>query len=456
MAARPSLPQGIEKSTPRNGERAPRIGGWRALRIDGRTPPLAGGVIRIAERTPAIVRRWTLMRAAAAFLVLASAIRAQTALEPADAGADFKIQGEYSGKIETVTPMGVQVVALGDGQFKAVFLPGGLPGQGWNGKDRIEAPGSLQAGTATFSGGGYSATIASEGASITGTTDKGALFTFNKAERKSPTEGAPAPSGAIVLFDGTGVAAWKDGTASMDLRKLFRPEGVTASAGAITRQSFQDFTLHLEFREPFMPAARGTQRGNSGVYLQGRYELQVLDSFGANLATGADTMAPKRECGAFWEHVGPSLNMAYPPLSWQTYDIAFTAARFDNAGKRTSKAVITVRWNGEVVHDKWNMADRTLAGDPEGPAAGPLRFQGYGDPVFYRNIWLVEGAAPVKPRVRKSTGRAVRGEDGGSFVMTRADGKSVSDSRARPASGFYFLSGPEGIRGEYVLKERDP
>lgn len=135
-----------------------------------------------------------------------------------------------------------------------------------------------------------------------------------------------------------------------------------------------------------------------------------------------------------------------------------------------SSAIITGWWNGEVVHDKWNMADRTLAGDLEGPAAGPLRFQGYGDPVFYRNIRLVEGSASVKPRVRKSLGWEDLDDNGRSFGISRADGRSVasafnrsgppiegseSDFHAPPASGFYFIPGPDGIRGEYVFKGRN-
>lgn len=379
-----------------------------------------------------------------ALILLAGTAMAQTALEPDQGGVDFKIQGEYSGKVETVTPMGAQVIAQGSGQFKAVFFPGGLPGQGWNGTGRIEATGTLQNGVATFSGGGYSATIGEDGTLLNGKTDKAELFSFNKIMRASPTEGAPAPAGAIVLFDGAGVSAWKDGTATMDARKLFKPEGATATDGAVSKQAFQDFTLHLEFREPFMPAERGTKRGNSGIYLQGRYELQVLDSFGSNLATGADTMAPKRECGAIWEHFGPALNMSFPPLSWQTYDIAFTAARFDASGMRTSPAIVTARWNGQTIQDARGMLNHTLAGDLEGAAAGPLRFQGYGDPVYYRNIWVTEGASSVRPPVRSLRQR--QGHlDAQSVRLATMDGRKLGTVKeSRPACGHYLYSGPQG------------
>ena len=198
-------------------------------------------------------------RAALLAAALAAAACGQTALEPEDGGTDFLLQGEYHGKLETVTPMGVQVIAMGSGTFKAVFLAGGLPGQGWTG-ERVEADGSITGGKAVFSGNGYTATIAADGQSITGKTSKQELFTLLKTVRKSPTEGLAAPSGAVTLFDGTGVSAWKDGTASMDDRKLFKPEGSSASSGAVTKAMFGDFTLHLEFREPFMPSARGWRK----------------------------------------------------------------------------------------------------------------------------------------------------------------------------------------------------
>jgi hypothetical protein len=382
----------------------------------------------IAKSAPGVSRAGLVL-----LLAMLGSARSQTYLEPEEAGADFLIQGEYSGKIETVTPMGAQVVALGGGSFKAVFLPGGLPGQGWNGKDRVEAAGSLSAGKAEFSGGGFSATVVADGSTLSGKTDKGELFTFNKINRKSPSEGALPPSGAIVLFDGTNVSAWKDGTAGIDARKLFKPVGASSTAGAVTKASFQDFTLHLEFREPFQPALRGTARGNSGVYLQSRYEVQVLDSFGANLAV-ADTMVPKRECGAFFEHFAPRINMSYPPLSWQTYDIAFTAARFDAAGNRTKAANVTVLLNGEPVQDKRDMLNRTLAGELEDAAAGPLRFQAYDSPVFYRNIWITEGASALRPRpLRQRTGA---NPDPGPQRASRADGRALTPKHSQ--SHFVF------------------
>lgn len=391
-----------------------------------------------------------LARPGLALLVLVGAAKAQTALEPADGGTDFNVQGEYSGKAGAV-PFGAQVIALSSGGFRAVFYPGGLPGQGWTGAGRIECPGSRPSSDAsskaTFSGGGYSAAIPADGTRLVGKTASGDSLALEKVMRKSPTEGAPAPSGAVVLFDGTGVSAWKDGTAGMDARKLFKPEGSSASSGAVTKQAFQSFTLHLEFRLPFMPSATGQRRGNSGIYLQGRDEVQVLDSFGNDYALADDTMPVKRECAAFFEYYRPSLNAAFPPLSWQTYDIEFTAGGYD--ATRTillHPAVASVRWNGILVQDKRPLPNPTLLGDPVGPAPGPLRFQAYGDPVFYRNIWLKEGVSAVR---EASENRAAgSAEPAGATALLRADGRALrsADAGVHAAAGRYF-SADNPVRG---------
>ena len=372
--------------------------------------------------------------AALAILTYAGAASGQTSLEPEQAGADFPIQGEYSGKVETVTPMGAQVVALGGGTFKAVFLPGGLPGQGWNGTDRIEAAGTLTDRKASFAGGGYTASINADGATLSGKTDKGELFTFNKIFRKSPTEGAIPPADATVLFDGRGVSAWKDGTALMDRRNLFKPEGSSASSGAVTNKSFHSFTLHLEFRLPFMPSSFGQRRGNSGIYLLGRDELQVLDSFGNSLENGADTMAAKRECGAFFEYFRPAANLAFPPLSWQTYDIEYTAAKYDAAGKSVLEpAMASVWWNGALVHAGRKLVNSTLLGDPQSPSPGPQRFQAYGDSVYYRNIWIKDGVtSSIQSRPRNTGDRKTRirqSRVGVAGAGSSADGRSISAKR---------------------------
>ena len=130
-----------------------------------------------------------------------------------------------------------------------------------------------------------------------------------------------------------------------------------------------------------MPTARGQARGNSGVYLQGRYEVQVLDSFGL---AGEDN-----ECGGIYQVSRPRVNMTLPPLQWQTYDIDFTAARFDSAGEKTANARLTVRHNGVLIHDDLELPGTTGGGDPEGPEPGALHLQDHWNPVFYRNVWVL-------------------------------------------------------------------
>jgi hypothetical protein len=304
--------------------------------------------------------------------------RAITALEPEEAGQDFLVQGEYAGELpardRSAHKLGAQVIALGGGTFRAVFLSGGLPGAGWDGETRIEIPGKTEGDKTIFGAAdaaGYSATIAD--GRMSGQTDDGTEFALTRIVRESPTLGAKPPAGAIVLFDGTNTDAWEPGR--KDERNLL-------ASGARTRQSFRDFTLHVEFRTPFRPFARGQGRGNSGVYLQDRYEVQVLDSFGLQ---GLDN-----ECGGIYKVARPRVNMCLPPLSWQTYEIEFKAARFDEQGKKTANAVITVKHNGVIIHENQEIPRPTGGGKPESPEPGPIYLQAHGNPVFYRNIWILE------------------------------------------------------------------
>ncbi len=285
--------------------------------------------------------------------------------EADSAGIDYALQGEYSGEGQ---PYAAQVIALGDGAFRAVFLRGGLPGDGWDGETRVISD-AFREGERVVFDGDWKATLEKGG--IAGTTRTGEAFHLSRVQRSSPTEGLEPPAGAVVLFDGTRTDALAEGT--VDSRGLL---GVPVASAA----SFGDFTLHLEFQTPFMPTARGQMRGNSGVYLQGRYEIQVLDSFGLG---GADN-----ECGGIYKVSRPRLNMAFPPLQWQTYDIAFTAARFDGDQKRED-ARVTVRHNGVVIHEDLAIPGTTGGGEPEADSPGPLLLQDHWNPVFYRNVWVL-------------------------------------------------------------------
>jgi hypothetical protein len=196
---------------------------------------------------------------------------------------------------------------------------------------------------------------------------------LKKVERKSPTLGKKPPADAVVLFDGKSTDAWQKGRLSDDGLLM---QGVTS------KQAFGSHSLHIEFRLPYMPHARGQARGNSGLYLQGRYEVQMLDSFGLE--------GKNNECGGIYTIAEPKVNMCYPPLAWQTYDIDYTAAEFEGE-KKTKNARITVKHNGVTIHDNVELTHATTASPlKEGPEPGPVYLQDHGNPVRYRNIWVVE------------------------------------------------------------------
>jgi hypothetical protein len=296
--------------------------------------------------------------------------------DPAEAAKDpdFVQQGEYAGSYSHSgggeAKVGVQVIALGQGNFRAVGYEGGLPGAGWDGGELHTAEGSRAAdGSVTFveQDSGARGVIDKDGATFTvQTPDGAALGTLRKTHRKSPTLGAQAPPGATVLFDGKDTGAWKPG-ARMTGDGLLK-EGVDS-----LRDDFRDFSLHLEFRLPFQPAARGQGRGNSGMYLLGT-EVQMLDSFGLS--------GEANECGGIYSYLKPAVNMCLPPLVWQTYDVEYTAGRKGADGAPDAPARMTVKHNGVVIHK-----DVVLR---HSPARGNLHLQDHGNPVRYRNIWLVE------------------------------------------------------------------
>lgn len=288
-----------------------------------------------------------------------------------EAGADFKLQGEYVGKAEE-QKVGIQVIALGKGQFDAVVYFGGLPGDGWKREDRqVKLKGETKDGKTEFKGEKGQWGMISEGVFHAHIGD--VAVDADKVVRKSTTLGAQPPKGAIVLFDGSSVDAWQGGQLQED-----KYLGV----GTRTKQKFRDFTLHLEFRTPYMEEARGQGRGNSGMYLLDQYECQILDSFGLN---GEDN-----ECGGIYKASKPIVNMCLPPLSWQTYDVDFTAAKFEG-DKKVAKAVVTIRHNGVVIHDKLELPGSTPGGgESDESKPGSLFLQNHGNPVHFQNIWIVE------------------------------------------------------------------
>jgi hypothetical protein len=271
-----------------------------------------------------------------------------------EAGPDWALQGEYEGDAGK-SKLGVQVVALGDGKFDVWFLTGGLPGAGWDGKGRTKASAKGEPGKATFGEAGWSGTLTH--GKLTGKTPDGQEFVLKHVERKSPIMGAKPPEGAVVLFDGKNADEWQGGKVVEDN---------LLNCGTKSKKGFATGKLHVEFRTPFMPKARGQGRGNSGVFIHG-VEIQVLDSFGLE--------GKKDECGAFYGKQAPSVNMCLPPLEWQTYDV--------EVREQDGKILATVWHNGVKVHDNF-----VLKNGPAKPAS--IDLQNHGNPVVFRNIWFTE------------------------------------------------------------------
>ncbi len=310
---------------------------------------------------------------------------------------DFKLQGEYVGD-----KIGCQVIALGNGRFQAVILPGGLPGAGWDGENKSLMDGKLDgekiafeptkgkrrykaqrpeefSATQKFPPKGhkdYTATLTGDTLSLM--TEDGKQLQLKKTERKSPTLGAKPPKDAIILFDGTNTSEWTGGRLDSKTGWLS-----TERQDIRTKRKFSNYTVHVEFLVPYLPTARDQGRGNSGFYQVDMYEVQILDSFGLE--------GKNNECGGIYSFKDSAVNACLPPLTWQTYDIDFTNAVRDESGKKVKNARITAKLNGITIHDDYEIPGKTggARNEPEG-TPGPLQFQGHGNILQFRNVWIVE------------------------------------------------------------------
>jgi len=214
------------------------------------------------------------------------------------------------------------------------------------------------------------------------------------------TSGGP-PADAIVLFDGKDMSAWKDA------------DDWQVSDGAVTvnprdkpyaesKQAFGDCQLHVEWAEPEVVRGSGQGRGNSGVFLMSKYEVQVLDSYGNKTYFDG-------QCGAIYKQYPPLVNVSRKPGEWQTYDIVFEAPKFDFNGKVTKPAYITVLQNGVLVQNHVEILgstayDKPAAYEPH-PEKAPLQLQNHGNPVKFRNIWIRE-IAPMTYKMGEKASQA--------------------------------------------------
>ncbi len=342
-----------------------------------------------------------------AFFVMAGYTSAQEYTSPDDIKAksaddwrDYQIQGEYTYKYaDDDEDVGVQIIADGKGKFTLALYQSGLPGAGWAG-ERMIAKGELKDGKIEFKPE-YMEKLAEFGKQfpwddpqddskkdITATfnvanktliTPELGKVTMESVSRTSPTLGQKAPEGATVFYDGLS----KDATAT-DM--IVDCKGVNPETNALwpdmktkPLELGKPCNIHVEFMLSFMPNARGQGRSNSGVYLDENYECQVLDSFGLR--------GESDECGGFYQVARPAVNMCFPPLTWQTYDFDFTPAKFED-GKKVANARVTVLHNGFMIHDNLELPGATGGGRGESPEARGVYFQGHGNKVQYRNIWV--------------------------------------------------------------------
>lgn len=315
---------------------------------------------------------------------------------------DFDIQGEYMGELSCGCDFGAQVIALGNGEFQAILYPLGLPGADWErGDERTLLSGKLDGKKAVFNaaegkrrylgnksnefsatsqfppkGHKEGGTAVIENGQMTGKHGK-KTFELKRVVRKSPTMGTKPSKDAVVLFDGSGKTEWQGGRVD-GKTKLLNTDGRDIK----TTRNFQNYTMHMEFLLPFKPAARGQGRGNSGFYQVDHYEVQILDSFGLE--------GRNNECGGVYTKAEPIVNMCLPPLQWQTYDVVFTNAVMKN-GKKIKNARMTLKHNGVVIHKDLDINGKTGGSrrDPEG-TPGPIKLQGHGNPLQFRNVWIVE------------------------------------------------------------------
>lgn len=197
------------------------------------------------------------------------------------------------------------------------------------------------------------------------------------------------PSDAVVLFDGTNLDHWMSANDSTDAKWKIEDNHMTVVAGTggiMTKEVFGDIQLHLEFRTPSVVEGKGQGRGNSGVFFQRRYEVQILDSYENRTYSNG-------QCASIYKQSIPLVNASKAPGEWQTYDIIFMAPRFNKDGIKIASAYLTVFHNGVLVQNHVEVKGTTeYIGQPKNIAhgKGAIFLQDHSNPTSFRNIWLRE------------------------------------------------------------------
>lgn len=320
---------------------------------------------------------------------------------------EYALLGEFVGPISVgenkYEPLGLQIRPIGGDNYEALQYRGGLPGQKTFKPGAIQLIGRRSGDFVVMSGGPWAIFVEDDHCLLIDCEGE-QVGRLERITRESPTLGAQPPKDAIVLFDGTNTDQFSSGEMTADGLLM---------AGADLKPMFQDFNMHVEFRLPYMPAATGQARGNSGLYLQSRYELQILDSFAEEPTFNG--------AGSLYRTRAPDVNMCLPPLQWQTYDVEFTAPRWAADGSKVRNARVTAWLNGVKVQNNFDLPNKTGAGQEEAPTLLPIRFQNHKDPVRFRNIWLIDrGLMPVAKFPVYPTGEEVKPDEAKSAPKAEA------------------------------------
>jgi hypothetical protein len=234
--------------------------------------------------------------------------------------------------------------------------------------------------TLVLAGAVHHAALAQDAAPFPAPTRAPAIVTPGRAN-------ADPPSDAIVLFDGKNLSQWHaaDGSAAKWNVRDGYVEVAPGTGEIITNQQFGDVQLHIEWATPSAVKGEGQERGNSGVFLMGKYEVQVLDSY-------ENVTYYHGQAGAVYKQYAPLVNASRKPGEWQAYDIIFHAPHFDDQGKVTDRARVTVLHNGVLIQNNVEIYGITYNDRPALYIAHPpqesLRLQDHGNPIRYRNIWV--------------------------------------------------------------------